>query len=151
MFPHPTPAKRCSKCRAVKPASAFGVESRRPDGRRCFCKECGNRDSRAYRESSAYLRRKAEGVYHGWNRRCKLRSRYRIDEALYQRMFQNQGGCCAICSSAEPGGRWGRFAVDHDHATGKVRGLLCHPCNTALGLLGDTTGAVRKVLAYLER
>lgn len=57
---------------------------------------------------------------------------YGITVADYDRMLANQGGGCGICQTTESKGR-GRFHVDHDHKTGKVRGILCHSCNTALG------------------
>jgi hypothetical protein len=66
-------------------------------------------------------------------RRVRLR-RFGLDEQAYDRMLREQGGVCAICAEP-PGGRWNRLAVDHDHATGRVRGLLCTTCNTMLGRL----------------
>lgn len=53
--------------------------------------------------------------------------RYRITEADYDAMVDEQGGVCAICGSDDP------QCVDHDHGTGKVRGVLCQGCNGALG------------------
>lgn len=58
-----------------------------------------------------------------------------------------QGGRCAICGTT-PSGR--RLAIDHDHTTGKVRGLLCGSCNTGLGLLGDTAEGIEAALRYLR-
>jgi len=65
----------------------------------------------------------------------------------YDRLLQNQNGKCAICGS-EPGRR--QLAVDHDHETGEVRGLLCSNCNTGLGLLGDQLARLRVAVTYLE-
>ena len=66
----------------------------------------------------------------GW-----LRHRYGITVDDFDRMLRDQDGKCAICGTTEPGGRRGVFAVDHDHQTGRVRGLLCFPCNRRLGVL----------------
>jgi hypothetical protein len=80
-------------------------------------------------------------------RQTKLRVRYGITPECYEDMLAKQGGVCAICGG-EPH-RY-RLAVDHDHKSGKVRSLLCSPCNTALGALENT--AWRNLAeAYLER
>src|SRR6266853_1134315 len=58
------------------------------------------------------------------NRQSVLRRRG-LTAAQYDQMLSNQKGCCAACGSAIPGGNRKHFDIDHDHATGKVRGLLC--------------------------
>lgn len=55
---------------------------------------------------------------------------------------------CGVCGGTEPGRR---LAIDHDHVTGLVRGLLCRKCNAALGLLGDSVEGVEAALDYLRR
>ena len=55
--------------------------------------------------------------------------RYGLTEETYAELLVLQEGVCAICRSAGSGRRSDNFVVDHDHVTGKVRGLLCHPCN----------------------
>lgn len=69
--------------------------------------------------------------------RASLRRRYGIDVDEYNARFNDQGGCCAICHRpADVVTKKGqRLAVDHDHTTGRVRGLLCHRCNTGLHFL----------------
>jgi Recombination endonuclease VII len=60
---------------------------------------------------------------------------------------------CAICNQEErkvTRGKVVMLAVDHDHATGKVRGLLCHTCNVALGLLQDSPGLLANALSYVR-
>jgi hypothetical protein len=68
-----------------------------------------------------------------------------VTDDEYARMLEAQGGGCAICG-ARPKTR--RLHVDHDHATGKVRGLLCHRCNRALPTW-VTVEWLRKAAAYL--
>ena len=80
-------------------------------------------------------------------------SRYGITPDQFQGMLSSQGGGCAICKVPLAGHRRDRDApqVDHDHATGKVREILCRLCNTALGNFRDDPALVRSALAYLER
>jgi hypothetical protein len=68
-------------------------------------------------------------------RSWRMSNIYDIDCDVYDAMLLEQGMCCAICGSSEPKNRWGRFVVDHDHETGKVRGLLCNVCNVRLGVI----------------
>jgi Recombination endonuclease VII len=71
-----------------------------------------------------------------------------IDDLLG--LMDKQGGRCAICDRApNPGAR--RLAIDHDHASGVVRGLLCYRCNSALGLLRGDPNILRRAIEYLER
>lgn len=65
----------------------------------------------------------------------------------YQALFDKLDGRCAICRKT-PTGRMG-LCVDHDHETGRVRGLLCWKCNTALGVFDDDTAKLRAAIAYL--
>ena len=80
-------------------------------------------------------------------RAADLRDRYGMTHAEYVELTIAQDGLCAICHQ-EPGARG--FHVDHDHATGKVRGLLCHGCNTALGLLQDNPHLLARAATYLK-
>lgn len=67
-------------------------------------------------------------------------------------MWTAQGGLCALCASkTRLGGRQPDSAcVDHCHETGRIRGILCFGCNTALGKLGDTTEALERALRYVQ-
>jgi Autographiviridae endonuclease VII len=72
----------------------------------------------------------------------------------YERMLKSQGGVCAVCGNPETSmfrGRVRSLAIDHDHRTNKVRGLLCRKCNTALGLLGDWFMTVYDAYEYLAK
>lgn len=74
-------------------------------------------------------------------------SRYGMTAEDYAALSDAQGGVCAVCG--RPPSRT-RLAVDHDHETGRVRGLLCQHCNRGLGLLGDDPTLMRKLAAYVE-
>lgn len=78
-----------------------------------------------------------------WN----LRRRFGIFVDEYDKMLQN--GVCAVCGKTSLDGR--RLAVDHNHITGEIRGLLCVSCNRALGLVYDNPNILRRLIKYLER
>ena len=73
---------------------------------------------------------------------------YGITIADYDIMFLEQDGVCKICSKADPINQ--HLAVDHCHTTGKVRGLLCTPCNKALGLFEDKQDLLLNAISYLK-
>ena len=74
--------------------------------------------------------------------------RYGLTSNDLAEMLKAQDGLCAICRSLDY--PTGRLVVDHDHSDGKVRGLLCGPCNTALGLFRDSRGRLIRALRYLR-
>jgi hypothetical protein len=65
------------------------------------------------------------------------------------RIFESQSRRCGICQGESPNSAYG-WAIDHDHTTGIVRGILCRRCNVGLGHLGDDAAGLRRALAYLE-
>lgn len=86
----------------------------------------------------------------GWSRQYRLKTRFGISLEEYDSMFQEQKGSCAICgTSLNESGRK-NFSVDHCHSTGKVRGLLCHKCNSGIGFLNDDVNLLEKAISYLK-
>ena len=81
-------------------------------------------------------------------RNSTLKRKYGINLFTYNQMHDDQNGKCAICGShdIELGKR---LVVDHDHDTGKVRGLLCAACNSGIGFFKDKTAILRKAIEYL--
>ena len=71
-----------------------------------------------------------------------IKSRFGVSEVEYMAMLESQGGVCAICGKKNTK----RLAVDHDHNTGKVRGLLCGKCNTTLGWFETQTDNINSYL-----
>ena len=87
-------------------------------------------------------------------RRARLKHRYGLTDEEVDFLIAEQGGKCAICgeppSDANTRAHWGgKLCVNHDHDTGKVRGLLCNDCNLAVGY-GKTPEALRAAADYLE-
>jgi hypothetical protein len=79
--------------------------------------------------------------------------KYGLTADDYWAMVEAQAGVCAICGQVESTTRRGEvktLAVDHDHTTGAVRGLLCNRCNTGIGLLGDNPATLAAAIRYLN-
>jgi hypothetical protein len=81
-------------------------------------------------------------------RRYSLKNQFGITPEQYEEMFVRQGGVCAI-TGRKPGRR--RLAVDHDHKTGRIRGLLYHSINSAMGHFGDDPELLEAAARYLRR
>lgn len=82
-----------------------------------------------------------------------LRKKFNLSIEDYDRMLEAQGGVCAICKQPETHKRNDKvkaLAVDHDHRTGKIRGLLCADCNTGIGKLKDSIDVLTSAVQYLS-
>ena len=101
---------------------------------------------RLYNESNPEKRKRTPAKNHERN----LRVKYGISVEDYNAMFHAQEGRCAICLKHQSKLKR-RLHVDHDHATGAIRGLLCQHCNNVLGLLCDETDALQRAISYLEK
>ena len=98
-----------------------------------------------------YRRRKnADPEYNEANRiRNKLRDAYGLTPGQYDAMVVACKGVCEMCGKPERQAK--RLAVDHNHKTGVVRGLLCHHCNCGLGHFNDSIEDLEKAIAYLKK
>jgi hypothetical protein len=126
-------------------------------GKRCV--PCWNTYNRGRRVEHPERERRYHAEYQAaWrkanphkDREYTIRNRYGLEAADYQRLYEHQGGKCAICGKPEERAeRHHRLTVDHDHSTGRVRGLLCFTCNLAIGLLQDDAALVASARDYLE-
>jgi len=98
--------------------------------------------------------RPADKVRSQRDRRTKLKRKYGMTESDLQALLSAQDGRCAICRVTlnllkQQSGETAH--IDHDHATGKVRGVLCMRCNTALGYFRDSSATLIAAAAYLRR
>lgn len=94
-----------------------------------------------------YYRRNPQRYRARW-----IKWRYGITQADYDRMLAAQGGVCAICECATNYSLSGKprpLFIDHNHATGQVRGLLCNQCNLAIGAIDDDISHARRMIKYL--
>jgi len=82
-------------------------------------------------------------------RRLARKHRYGIEQEDFERMVIERDGKCDMCHKV-PTGKRKTLCIDHDHSTGKIRGLLCSACNNGLGFLGDNVDIPAKVQQYLQ-
>lgn len=132
--------KACTRCGVEKPPSAFPKNATKPGGLDSECLRC-----KRARESTPEAREA--------KRARVLMRKYGITLEEYNAMAKAQGNRCAICGEKEQRinsyGERLPLAVDHDHDTGKIRGLLCSKHNKAIGMLGDSPGMLLSALRYL--
>jgi len=88
--------------------------------------------------------RKNKELHHGSTRNYHLKRRYGIGVAEFDALLASQGGVCAICGTLKP------EHVDHDHAYGNVRGILCFNCNGGLGQFKDSPDLLQNAIGYLR-
>lgn len=130
----------CKDCRADIEAFDAGDRERKiPASVRPIVPNSGGRCATHWRTERA--RRKAAA------HEKRVQKVYGLSDGQYADLYAYQGGRCAICRRAT--GATKRLAVDHDHETGYVRGLLCGPCNKILGHLRDDRAAAYRMYAYL--
>ncbi|WP_461318041.1 endonuclease VII domain-containing protein [Bradyrhizobium barranii] len=96
-----------------------------------------------------YRRRYQEKHPHR-HRSRHVKSRYGITLEQRDGLLAAQGGVCAMCGADNPRKGGMDWSVDHCHDTGKVRGILCHPCNAGIGLLGHDKQLLSKAIQYLN-
>lgn len=151
-FTAPEGFKRCTHCKEVLPQEQFHKAKAFHDGLSRRCKKCAYEFHEAWRQ-----RNKVQAAANAkrWRANNKERSddhsrkqNYGIPLGTYARMLAQQNGKCAICEATEGGGR-GAFHVDHDHSSGKVRGLLCEACNLGLGKFRDRADVLASAIKYL--
>ena len=163
--------KKCSKCRKIYLATAENFHKCRgaKDGLNSWCKPCNLEACRQYRSSErgqvaskSYQRsgkgKQAQKRYadtaNGKRKRRNngYKSKYNFTLKQYEQLLHQQHGVCAICGKPETANnKYGtRFlAVDHDHATGKVRALLCDRCNRMIGFAKESKRILHKAIEYL--
>ena len=124
--------KVCNRCRTKKPLDDFHFSQVNRDGHQGHCRDC--------EKKSAYDQ--------------KLKREYGITTAQYEMILKSQGNVCAICGqpkTAKQHGKIRALSVDHDHATQRVRGLLCNKCNLGIGNFRDNPGLLANAIKYLEK
>jgi hypothetical protein len=141
--------KTCPRCNETKPLSEFHVRKGRGGAPASRCKPCSTDAEREWRrKQSGYDKRRYQATKVETRERHLVR-KYGVTLSDYSRMLEAQGCVCAICAKPESEEKHGVLHVDHCHATGAVRGLLCRNCNHVLGLMRDDPALLRLAAAYL--
>jgi len=169
-----TDPKRCIRCNELKPLSEFTFHNRNKGQHRNFCHECEKVWIRKYHKSpqGKEIRKEWEGqnrekieaykeLYRNdpkrtakakvYSRQWRLIKDFGLTVDDYDRILESQNGKCAICGADTPGNKRKNFAVDHDHKTGRIRGLLCFPCNVSIAHFKESPSLLRKAAQYLEQ
>lgn len=143
----------CTKCKAQKPISEFVRSYRKnaaPGEVGSWCKKCHTAAGTAYHKARPHFK----DIVSDSVREHRFKKKYGITTKDYHEMLDKQGGGCAICKGDRRTtikGHTRLFAVDHDHRTGKVRGLLCEQCNRGIGLLQDDADIVKSAYNYIVK
>jgi hypothetical protein len=145
--------RRCKQCGEIKPIAEYPKSESKRNGRkrqcrRGRCKQCQLQNLQQWVKDNPEQWKLAV-------RRNNFRNNFGITLEEYDEMVSRQDGLCAICGNPETvkHARSGihRLSVDHDHATGQIRALLCKACNSGLGQFRDDPALLRKAADYLER
>lgn len=130
--------KKCTKCEEVKTLTDFHIHKRTKDGRYGICKSCHRERTNAWRMANRERTRELER-----NRK------YSLEEEWYEEKLVEQDFRCAGCLVHQKDLKYS-LCVDHCHTTDKPRGLLCKPCNLALGNCNDNPDTLRRLAQYAE-
>jgi DNA-directed RNA polymerase subunit RPC12/RpoP len=134
-------AKLCTKCGEVKSIDDYYNNSTRVDGKAVHCKACWEKE---YREKSPEKRK-----------RSQLLVKYGVTWEDYLDVLDLQGYKCAICKRelnvmGDRKEKNNSAHVDHNHSTGKPRGILCAECNSGLGYFKESIDILNSAITYLE-
>lgn len=143
----------CTRCRVPQPLNGFAKNRCAPGGRSLWCRSCRAQYKREWRRTNPEraraqdrrrnLRRKGtSGDY-------KRLKQYGLSRDAFQFLLRLQRSACAVCQMVFGNTKSLGPHVDHDHSTGRVRGLLCNNCNRALGLLNDSPSVLIAAAEYL--
>jgi hypothetical protein len=147
--------KRCCVCSTEKDKSEFNRNKSSRDGLQSCCRVCQSAKQKRFRPKYQERERAYRDLNRDRRRDQTLRRQYGMGSAEYDALFSAQLGVCAICGNKEvsrhKSGEIKPLAVDHDHKTGRVRGLLCTSCNLAIGQFREHPERLQRAIDYLCR
>lgn len=141
--------KTCTKCDRALPLAEFAMSG---SSRRSYCKSCGNEATRQYAQANKARRNERLREWRAKNPeaarqkdlRARLMRKYNLTPDEVEQMRELQGGKCALCHMTTR-----LLVVDHDHATGKVRAMLCRNCNTIMGAVDADPTILDRMAEYI--
>ena len=144
---------RCYKCKEHKSIEEMAKNGKR---RPCECRACDRTRSAAkyaanpekHKQTIAKCVAANPEKYKQASKANYLKRIYSLTLDAYAQLLTAQDGVCAICHQPEPNKQ--ALSVDHDHATGRLRGLLCGSCNRGIGLLQDSPAIITAALDYIQ-
>lgn len=145
--------KHCKGCNRDLPLKSFGKSGQKKNnGRRYKCNECRRkrRSEKRAENNTIYIEYEHRPDVKRRDRNCRLKREYGITIEEFEQMEKDQDYKCKICKKPENHKTKKHLTVDHCHDTMKVRGLLCHRCNCAIGLLYDDINLFKQTINYLK-
>lgn len=133
-------------CRKCKCDNLLTDEVVMKNGGYILCKKCISLARKDYYSRTKEIKKE---IYAKSCRESFLKFKYGTSEEEYRKLLELQLGGCAICKQPCKSGN--RLAIDHNHKTNEIRGLLCHNCNVALGLMNEDENLIWNMLEYLKR
>ena len=142
--------KTCRDCKEEKEESYFIKNKGFSTGVDTLCLKCNRKRVKLWRKENPEKRAMQQSKENTkeYTKAKHLRHTYGITLSFYNEMFQEQSGCCLICKKHQSEFKR-RLSVDHDHKTGKIRGLLCYHCNHLLGNAKDDIKILQSAISYL--
>jgi len=137
--------KICSKCGERKQIRYFYRDRSQSNGIQPYCKKCSNDMTYRWRKGKGKNISFRSRQHNDWKKRG---IDFTVEE--YQKQFEQQKGCCAICGEHQSQIRF-RLGVDHNHKTGQIRGLLCGKCNFVVAALESNGDKIQSSQEYLEK
>ena len=164
--------KTCTNCNILKSSKEFYRRQAVKDGLTSWCKKCYSSYTKKYRKLNSKTYTQYQKEYHKRyqkenktrlkqqrqqyyqdnikyyktvNKKNRLLREYGISLNKYHNMLQQQDCRCAICNKRNK-----QLVIDHNHKTGKIKGLLCNKCNSGIGFLQDSVHIINKARIYLQ-
>lgn len=142
--------KVCNRCFVEKELTEFFKDKNHSTGRYSFCKKCKNETTAKWRSENRERYNSYVRSYNKKNRRrIHYKQKYGITVEQYEGMLECQGKVCWICQKTN-GNAEKSLVIDHNHQTGKVRGLLCYGCNRAISIL-EKPDLLKRATEYLMK